>query len=151
MKKQILKPRKTGEERKRNHKVSVEKRIKKYIKDGGEGNLNLRGTLIEKLPDNLKVGGSLDLSGTPIEKLPANLKVGGYLHLNNTPIEELPDNLEVGGGLYLMDTPIKELPDNLKVGGSLILRNTPLSKKYSKKEIRNMVKEKGGYIKGDIL
>jgi len=48
MKKQILKPRKTGEERRRIHKVSVEKRIKKYIKNDGEGGLDLNGTPVEK-------------------------------------------------------------------------------------------------------
>jgi len=131
MKKKILKPRKTGEQRRRNHRVSVEKRIKKYIKDGSKGNL--------------------DLCGSPVEKLPDNLQVGDSLFLNNTPIKELPDNLQVGGFLSLINTPIKELPDNLKVGDSLDLRNTPLSKKYSEEEIRNMIKEKGGYVKEFIL
>jgi hypothetical protein len=40
--KQILIPRRTGEERKRNHKFSTQKKIKKYIKDGSKGDLNLR-------------------------------------------------------------------------------------------------------------
>ena len=131
MKKKILKPRKTGEQRRRNHRVSVEKRIKKYIKDGSKGNL--------------------DLCGSPVEKLPDNLQVGDSLFLNNTPIKELPDNLQVGGFLSLIKTPIKELPDNLKVGDSLDLRNTPLSKKYSKEEIRSMIEEKGGYVKRNIF
>jgi len=56
--KQILVPRKTGEERKRNHLFSVQKKIKKYIKDGSNGSLNLVNSPVEKLPDNLKVGGS---------------------------------------------------------------------------------------------
>jgi len=91
MKKQILKPRKTGEQRRRNYKVSIGKRIKRYIKNGGKGNLDLWGS------------------------------------------------------------PVENLPDNLKVGGSLNLRNTPLSKTYSKEEIRSMIEEKGGYVKGVIL
>ena len=135
------------------------------------GDLDLSGTPIEKLPDNLKVGGSLDLDNTPIERLPDNLQVGGGLYLDNTPIKELPDNLQVGGILFLTGTPIKELPDNLQVGGnlflvgtpieklpdnlqvsgSLFLQRTPLSKKYSEEEIRNMIEEKGGYVKRNII
>ena len=88
MKKQILKPRKTGEERRRNHKVSIEKRIKRYIKNGGKGNLDLSGSPIEKLPYNLQVGGNLILSGTPIKELPNNLKVGRNLLLGNTPLSK---------------------------------------------------------------
>jgi len=170
MRKQILKPRKTGEERKGNYKVSIEKRIKKYIKDGSKGDLDLSRTPIEKLPDNLKVGGSLDLDNTPIERLPDNLQVGGGLYLDNTPIKELPDNLQVGSDLYLDNTPIKELPDNLQVGGilfltgtpikelpdnlkvgGLLLQNTPLSKKYSEEEIISIIEERGGYVKGIIV
>jgi len=37
------------------------------------------------------------------------------------------------------------------VGGSLNLINTPLSKKYSKEEIRNMIEEKNGYVKRNIV
>jgi len=151
MKKQILKPRKTGEQRRRNHKISIEKKIKRYIKDGSKGNLNLSGTPVEKLPDNLKVGGNLYLINTPIKKLSDNLKVGSGLYLNNTSIKELPDNLQVGGGLGLSGTPVEKLPDNLKVGGNLNLINTPLSKKYSKEEIESMIEEKGGYVKRNII
>ncbi|WP_308586666.1 hypothetical protein, partial [uncultured Desulfovibrio sp.] len=42
-----------------------------------EGYLDLRGTQITALPDNLTVGGSLDLEGTQITALPDNLTVGG--------------------------------------------------------------------------
>ena len=48
--------------------------------------------------------GSLNLIGTQIQSLPDNLTVGGYLHLGNTPIQSLPDNLTVGGSLSLRDT-----------------------------------------------
>ena len=131
MKKEILKPRRSPEERQKNYRISTQKRIKKYIKNGGKGNL--------------------DLSKTPIEKLPDNLQVDGSLFLRKTLIKELPDNLKVGGDLDLINTPIKELPDNLKVGSNLNLYNTPLSKKYSKEEIRSMIEERGGYVKRNIL
>ena len=53
-------------------------------------------------------GGGLDLSGTGITALPDNLTVGGYLDLSGTGITSLPDNLTVGGGLYLSGTGITD-------------------------------------------
>ena len=50
--------------------------------------------LRNKLPDNLKVGGSLYLRDTKITKLPDNLKVGGYLDLRDTKITKLPAHLK---------------------------------------------------------
>ena len=54
-------------------------------------------------------GGYLDLNGTGITSLPDNLTVGGYLDLEGcTGITSLPDNLTVGGNLYLRGTGIKD-------------------------------------------
>ena len=87
-------------------------------------------------------GGYLDLRGTGITALPDNLTVGGYLDLENcTGITALPDNLTVGDSLYLRGTGITALPDNLTVGGSLDLRGTGITgevkvnKKLSSKAI----------------
>ena len=126
----ILIPRRSSEEREKNYKISTQKKIQQYIKDGSKGDLDLRDTPITLLPNNLKVGGSLYLSDTPITSLPDNLKVGVYLDLSGTKITSLPDNLKVGRGLNLRDTPI--------------------SKKYSKEEIKNIIIQQGGDIKGDI-
>jgi hypothetical protein len=89
------------------------------------GTLDLNGTPITSLPDNLTVGGALYLAETLITSLPDNLKVGGDLDLNGTPITSLPDNLTVGGDLDLYDTPITSLPDNLTVGEDLYIGRTP--------------------------
>ena len=43
----------------------------------------------------------LDLSGTSITSLPDNLTVGGSLYLSGSSITSLPDNLTVGGNLDL--------------------------------------------------
>ena len=59
-----------------------------YLMKINNGNLNLAYTDIQKLPDNLTVGGGLDLSGTQIASLPDNLTVGGWLDLRNTQIDE---------------------------------------------------------------
>ena len=50
--------------------------------------------------------GYLDLEGTGITSLPDNLTVGGYLYLEGTGITSLPDNLTVGGYLDLRGTGI---------------------------------------------
>ena len=144
----ILVPRRSPEERAKNFLVATNKKIQEYIKNGSQGDLNLEGTPITSLPDNLtRVGGSLYLGNTKITNLPKDLTVGGYLGLTNTPITSLPDNLTVGGSLDLSNTKITSLPENLTVGGYLYLSNTPLSKKYSKDEIRAMVPN----VKGKIL
>ena len=90
------------------------------------GDLELQGTQIKELPDNLSVGGGLNFQGTQIKELPDNLSVGEYLNLRGTQIKELPDNFSVGGSLSLEETPIKELPDNLSVGSYLNLQGTPI-------------------------
>ena len=142
----ILIPRRSPEERGKNYEIATQKKIQQYIKDGSKGNLDLNGTPITSLPDNLTVGGGLYLNGTPITSLPDNLTVGGYLDLRNTKIISLPDNLTVGGGLDLSGTKITSLPDNLTVRGNLYLNDTPISKKYSKEQIRKMVPG----VKGEI-
>ena len=147
----ILVPRRSKEERDKNYKIALQKKIQQYIKDGGEGDLDLDNAPIDSLPNSLtKVGGYLDLENTLITSLPDNLKVGGGLYLNKTKITSLPDNLQVGGNFDLEDIKITSLPDNLKVGGYLNLGNTPLSKKYSKEEIKKMIEDKGGEVKREI-
>ena len=79
-----------------------------------------------------------------------DLNVKGNLDLGNTKISSLPDNLKVGGYLNLRDTKISSLPDNLTVKGDLFLKNTPLAKKYSEEQIKQMIEEKGGEVKGAI-
>ena len=88
------------------------------------------------------------INGMPLSE--DELNVGGSLYLSHTNIESLPDNLHVGRDLYLSNTNIKSLPNNLQVGGFLDLGNTPLSKMYSGYQIRKMIEDKGGFVKGYI-
>jgi len=125
------------------------KKVLKYIKDGSQGDLDLRGTPLEFLPEDLiGVGKSLDLSYSKIKKLPDNLKeINGALYLDDTSIKYLPENLSyVGSDLFLEHSEIEKLPANLKIGRDLFIDNTPLSEKYTKDEIRKMVKHIGGNI-----
>jgi len=100
--------------------------------------------------EELNVEGGLNLRDTKISSLPDNLTVGRSLYLKNTKISSLPDNLKVGRSLFLSFTQITSLPNNLTVGGNLYLRDTPLTKKYSEEQIRKMIEEKGGKVKGAI-
>ena len=84
----ILVPRRLDTRKEDQKRVTLQK-VQQYIKDGSKGDLDLRNTPINSLPDSLKT-------------------VGGNLHLNDTPITSLPDNLEVGRNLFLNYTPISK-------------------------------------------
>ena len=90
------------------------------------------------------IGGDLDLRDTSIESLENLTSVGGDLDLYNTPIESLGNLQSVGGFLDLQGTYIESLGNLQSVGGDLYLYETPISKKYSEKEIRQMVSVGGG-------
>lgn len=64
-------------------KLTLEK-AKAMMGQNNNGNLDLIGTKITELPDNLTVGGWLNLRGTKITALPDNLTVGGGLDLSNS-------------------------------------------------------------------
>ena len=114
-------------------------KIQEYIKNGSEGNLDLRNSPIkflprnltrvggylwldfcenlQSLPNGLKVDGDLDLRFTNITFLPSDIQVKGDLDLRNSSIKSLPSDIEVGGNLILMYSQIEKLPDNLTVNG----------------------------------
>jgi hypothetical protein len=52
-----------------------------------KGNINLSGTAITELPNNLTIDGDLNLSNSSITKLPENLKVTGILNVQGTGIK----------------------------------------------------------------
>ena len=119
------------EDRPERYKRIIYKKIQDYIKNGSKGDL--------------------DLNNTPIDSLPSNLKtVGGWLDLSYTKISSLPPGLTVGGSLYLYNTQISSLPPGLTVGGDLYLSNTPIGRKHTKEQIRKMIEDTGGYVKGYI-
>jgi hypothetical protein len=107
------------------------------------GSLYLGGTNIESLGELKSVGGFLNLEGTKIESLGELQSVGGYLDLGGANIESLGELKSVGGSLYLGGTNIESLGELQSVGADLYLSGTPLSKKYTREEIRKMVKVDG--------
>ena len=68
----------------------------------------IAGVTLEKKDGKLHYSGYLDLGGTGITSLPDNLTVGGSLDIRGTGITSLPDNLTVGGSLYLDGTGITD-------------------------------------------
>jgi len=141
----IFIPRRTKEEKDKKLLFRTYRKIRDYIKNGFQGDLDLRGSLIEFLPKNLtEVNGDLVLIDSKnlkvlpkdlnvkgglylircenIKSLPSGLRVKDNLNLKDTNITELPLDLEVGGSIFLNHTPIEKLPNNLIVHGSLNLR-----------------------------
>jgi hypothetical protein len=96
------------------------------------------------------INGGLNIYYSKITSLPDNLTIGGELSLIQSNITSLPDNLKVNGNLILYDINITSIPNNLKVDGNLELRQMPLSEMYNREEIRKMIEDKGGSIKGYI-
>ena len=96
--------------------------------------------------DNLYIAGKRH-----INYLPNNMIVGSFASLFNSSIKKLPDNLTIGKGLDISYTTIHTIPQNLKIGTYLVCKDTPLGERYSAKEIRKMITDKGGYVKGDII
>lgn len=91
------------------------------------GSLILRDCPLTALPTGLNIMDSLDLRNTPITALAPDMSVGLDMMLENTRLTSLPDNLAVDGDLDLEDTLLTALPSNLCVGGYLNLRNTAVS------------------------
>jgi hypothetical protein len=91
------------------------------------------------------IGGNLDLDGTEIKSLGNLQSVGSNLYLRYSDIESLGNLQSVGGNLYLRYSDIESLGNLQSVGNDLNIYGTPLSKKYSEKEIRQMVQ-----VGGDI-
>jgi len=83
------------------------------------GDLNLWGSNITYLPDNIKIYGDLNLSCSTIKLLPNNLKVLKDLSLVYTKLEDLPYDLIVDGDLWCWNTP---LATNIKNDVSLLTK-----------------------------
>jgi hypothetical protein len=113
-----------------------------------EDNLDLSHTDIESLGNLTSVGGNLVLGGCHNLTSLGNLtSVRGVLSLYRCEnLTSLGNLTSVGKSLDLENCEnLTSLGNLTSVGKSLDLKRTPVSKKYSEKEIRNMV-EVGGNI-----
>jgi hypothetical protein len=160
----ILIPRRSPEEREKNHLIATNKQIQEYIKNGSKGNLDLSESPIEILPDNLiEVDGDLILSKCKNLKSLNNLKyVKGELKLSDCINLENINNLEyvgkdlnltrcknlkslnnlkyVGRHLCLFSCiNLKELPNDLKIKESLYISGTSIEKLPDNLEVLGLI------------
>ena len=99
------------------------KTIKKIPDNFTVGNLSLFRSKVKHLPKNLTVRRDLNIqSRKAIEKLPNDLKVGGYINMDYSGVLELPANFKAGS-LDLRKTNISKIGPNLQVDGNVDLRN----------------------------
>jgi hypothetical protein len=97
--------------------------------------LNRRGNPPYIITDNVSLSGNEE-----IKTLGSLISVEGHLNLSYSSIQSIGSLTEVKGDLNLTRTPIQSLGNLTSVGGYLYLLHTPVSKKYSRQEIRDMVK-----------
>jgi len=169
----ILVPRNLDSREKQRKQIDFQ-RIQEYINNGSEGDLDLRGTPLTKLPDNLTkvdevlniiesniedlnnleyVGEYLFTSKSKLRSLPPKLtRIGRGLSLTGCPIDNI-DNLKyVGGNLLINGTKIDELPKGLVVGGWIYYVNTPLSRRFpDQPSLEKHLKERNIIVKGGII
>jgi hypothetical protein len=110
------------------------------------GNLDLYNSDIKSLGNLRYVGGDLNLNRSNIESLGNLVSVGEDLHLYKSKMNSLGNLRYVGGDLNLNGSNIESFGNLESVGADLHLRDAPLLKKYTKKEIRQMVDVKEAII-----
>ena len=128
----------------------------KFLEDREDREIPLAFKIIyipEEIKDeDLHIKGSFSLSNTRVTSLPKNMYVKGDLYLNSTYLlENLPDNLQVWGDLFATHSSISHIPDRLRIGGDLVLPGSGLSLRFHPTQIKKMIEEKGGYVKGGIF
>jgi hypothetical protein len=88
------------------------------------GGLNLEGSWVGNLPENLHIRGDLVLKHWRRVVLPRGLVIDGDLDVTQAGINELPDDIVIKGSLLASNSTLNNLPDGLSVGGSVFLGST---------------------------
>lgn len=110
------------------------------------GLLDISGTKVESLIDNLVVMGNMIMVNCHITTLPKGFVVHGDFCAGSSMLEYIPDDARFGGDIDLIDsaitdinlthvngalklngTKVKKLPDKLKVDGTLNIINTSIN------------------------
>ena len=125
----ILTPRRSKEDREKNYKISLNKRIQKYIKDGCKGDLDLSDPLITDFPKGITtIGGSLMLQHSNITELPDNLHIKDSLMIYDNKLTTLPKGLKVDEYVHMGNSNIAYLPSDMIVGRDIFARHSLLKK-----------------------
>lgn len=79
-----------------------------------------------------------------------DLNVRGDLTLYDSNLDTLPNKLTIMGDLLMSDSSFKKIPNGLKIYGDMYILNTPCSRMFTDKEIKKIIKDYGGFVKGTI-
>jgi hypothetical protein len=91
--------------------------------------LILQRTKLQRLPSNLTVEGTLDISFSSIIEFGPGLKLGGSLDATNSGIYSLPHDIEsYDGDLSISNTKVSQIFVGLEVKGTLRIDGTPITK-----------------------
>jgi hypothetical protein len=127
--------------------IKDSKNIKLPTKLTVKGQLLINKCDITSLPKELTIQ-KLTITNTPITSLPEKLVIinpkTSILSFYNTNLISLPNNLTTDF-LTINKAPIDYIPNNLNVS-FITLVDTPLNKKYTREELKKMIKDKGGKI-----
>lgn len=125
------------------------KAIYAYIKEGGQGNLELKDYPYGTFPPELKkVGGNFSVVNSKVEEFPGNMQVQDDFIILKTSIKSLGKGLKINGSLHIANCfDLTELPSKIYVGKSIAIKNTPINEYPS-----NLTKVNGnlGLYKTDI-
>jgi hypothetical protein len=88
-----------------------------YVK----GYLDLEGSQVTQLPDDLNIIGSLNLMGSQVTQLPEDLSVEYDVWLSDSRIVSLPKGLSIGEDLLLKGSRVTQLPKDLSIGGDIYI------------------------------
>lgn len=104
------------------------KAIYAYIKEGGQGNLELRDYPYGTFPPELKkVGGNFSVANSKVEEFPGNMQVQEDFIITRTSIKSLGKGLRINGSLFISNCPdLDTLPAKITVGRSIAIKNTPI-------------------------
>lgn len=124
------------------------------------------GTKIEELTDR-EFNGALIIDNTPIKVL-RNVKIKGDLGVTRCKNLEVIEDVTIKNILDLNYSSVVTLKnvtvdsifaegtklanfENVKINGTLYFSYSDLSKKYTSDQIRQMIKDGGGYIRGHVV
>ena len=125
------------------------KAIYAYIKEGGDGNLELRNYPYGTFPPELKkVGGNFSVVNSKVEEFPGSMQVQDDFIVSKSSIKSLGKGLKIGGNLLIIDCmDLTTLPSKITVGRGIAIKNTPINEYPAN---LNKVNGNLGLLKTDI-
>lgn len=113
--------------------------------------LNISGTSIAELPDNIVILDDLNVNNTRITKLPENSVICENVYADIQSLEEIPFNTIIGGNIYCASVTPEFKIENSKVCGYISIDNPPkiLWKPQNYKNAKLYTNDRGTFIYAD--